>query len=566
VATPDNKLVDNYPAQSAQFEICNGKVIFKTNWSQFSYYVLTEKLENMTKEDFDANYEADLESTTSIGSTSDGGDVYKLNIFKAFKKNGNESPSNDLGYAKYYPNWEGTTNHTFEWELAADEFEQLTHDKATYPVEITRYIRFKAKADAPAAKYPYIYVKMTVSLTRKDIGPITFAQKIDNYWFGLDGADGGWDAIILDVKEPTDGGNIKQINREIRSTLVGNMEKITDTHKYFFVPKNVQIKALNGKTYTITAQSGPSDVKWNHLYCKYLPGVDMHVYDEAKLDEILTNCAIDYNQGAFTNDKLYAANNGTYTQIATLDQATGEIVLIKNDPCKDVLNAIGYVENHANVSTEMRTWVNVVAKNNCDVAKKTIHEKTDLKSFLVSWQRPINMKNLGNQVMIDAKTQGNIIYVLDFLKLFDWRGEPKGYMWGDQQWFWAYYNVNYIKVNTSPSVVTTNMDKGGDTFVPLNSITSKAELYSYPSMVRGIEVYNFDLSSYDYEAANGNLLKYMGISPADNSKKEKFGAIAYYNNGDNVEKFSIRVPITIGYEWGEFTQTVQIDIERTLGN
>jgi hypothetical protein len=519
----------------------------------------------MTKEDFDANYEADL-LATNIGTTADGGEIDQLNIFKDFKKNGTATASNDLGLAKYYPNWEGTTNHRFTWELTAEEFEKLTHDKATYPVEITRYIRFKEKADAPAAKYPYIYVKMTVSLTRKDIGAITFQSKNDNYWFGLDGADGGWDAIIFDVKEPTDGGNIKQFNRDIRTTLLGNMEKITDTHKYFFVPKTVSIKALNGKTYTITPQSGASDVKWNHLYCKYLPAVDMHLYDEAKLDEILTNCAIDYNLGAFTNDKLYAVTGGTYTQIATLDQATGEIVLIKNDPCKDVLNAIGYVENHANVSTEMRTWVNVVAKNNCDVAKKTNHEKTDLKSFLVSWQRPINMKDLGNQVMIDAKTNGNIIYVLDFLKLFDWRGEPKGYMWGDQQWFWAYYNVNYIKVNTDPNVVTTNMHNGGTTFKKMSEITNKAELYSYPSMVKGIEEYTFDLSSYDYASANGKLLKDMGISPANDANKVKFGAIAYYNNGDNVEKFSIRVPITIGYEWGEFTQTVQIDIDRTLGN
>ena len=566
VATPDNLLVDNYPAQAAQFEICDGKVVFSTNWSEFSYYVLTQKLDNMTKEDFDANYEADL-LATNIGTTADGGEIDQLNIFKDFKKNGTATASNDLGLAKYYPNWEGTTNHRFTWELTAEEFEKLTHDKATYPVEITRYIRFKEKADAPAAKYPYIYVKMTVSLTRKDIGAITFQSKNDNYWFGLDGADGGWDAIILDVKEPTDGGDIIQFNRDIRSTLLGNMEKISDTHKYFFVPKTVSIKAMNGKTYTITPQSGASDVKWNHLYCKYLPAVDMHLYDEAKLDEILTNCAIDYNLGSFTNDKLYAVNGGTYTQIATLNQATGEIALIKNDPCKDVLNAIGYVENHANVSTEMRTWVNVVAKNNCDVAKKTNHEKTDLKSFLVSWQRPINMKEFDNQVMVDAKTNGNIIYVLDFLKLFDWRGEPKGYMWGDQQWFWAYYNVNYIKVNTDPTVVTTNMHNGGNTFKKMSEITNKAELYSYPSMVKGVETYNFTLTpTYDFAAQNGALLKYMGINPANNANKEKFGAIAYYNNGDNVEKFSIRVPITIGYEWGEFTQTVQIDINRTLGN
>ena len=571
---PDNKLVDNYPAQPAQFDLCNDKVVFSTNWSEFSFYVLTEKLENMTKEDFDANYEADLLST-NIGTTADGNEIDQLNIFSSFKKNGTAAASNDLGIAKYYPNWEGTTNHRFTWELSADELEKLTHDKANYPVEITRYIRFKEKAGiSPRPAYPYIYVKMTVNITRKT-NSVEYAKKNDNYWFGLDGADGGWDAIIFDVKEPTDGGDIIQINRDIRTTLLGNVEAIKNVHKYYFAPKNEQITALNGKKYTITAQSGAGDTKWNHIYCKYIvtPTADVHEWKEATLDEVIDKCAIDYEKGAFTNDKLYALYNGTYTQIATMDQATGEIALINNEQCDDILNAIGYTDDHKNIYTdlatkepEMRTWVALVAQNECGVATKVSYEKasTGLKSFLVSWQRPINMKELAPQQMVDAKTNGNIIYVLDFLKLFDWRGEAKGYMWGDQQWFWAYYNVNYIKVNTNPSVVTTNMHNK-DKFVALNTITTKAELYSYPSMTKGEETYNFSLTpTYDFASQNAALLKYMGISPANNANKEKFGAIAYYNNGDNVEEFDIRVPITIGYEWGEFTQTVQIKIKRTI--
>ena len=84
-------------------------------------------------------------------------------------------------------------------------------------------------------------------------------------------------------------------------------------------------------------------------------------------------------------------------------------------------------------------------------------------------------------------------------------------------------------------------------------------------MTKGVETYNFTLTpTYDFAAQNGALLKYMGINPVNNANKEKFGAIAYYNNGDNVEEFDIRVPITIGYEWGEFTQTVQINIKRTI--
>ena len=72
------------------------------------------------------------------------------------------------------------------------------------------------------------------------------------------------------MKEPVDGGDIILINRGVRSTLVGNTEKITENHKYYFAPKPVSITALNGKAYTITPQSSASDTKWNKLICKYI--------------------------------------------------------------------------------------------------------------------------------------------------------------------------------------------------------------------------------------------------------------------------------------------------------
>ena len=226
----ENLTVDKYPTQPRQFDLCKAMTVFETNWSQFSYYVLTQSLDNMTKEDFDANYEADLKAT-NIGTTADGNEIDELKIFKApIKDKGDMTVANDYGTARYYPNRDGTTNHRFTWELTETEIEELTHDKANYPVEITRYVRFKEKVDAPNAKYPYIYVKMTISLTRKDIGTVNFAKKNDNYWFGLNGADNGWDAVIFDVKEPTDGGDIMAINREIPSTLLGNKVTFNEDH------------------------------------------------------------------------------------------------------------------------------------------------------------------------------------------------------------------------------------------------------------------------------------------------------------------------------------------------
>ena len=493
-----------------------------------------------------------------------------MKIFTAASAKGDATPENPaLGDARYYPNSEGTTNHRFDWILSPEELEKITHD-TTLPVTITRYIRFKAKSDE--APYPYVYVKMEAKVKRAAITSKEFGKKNEDYWFGLDGKDAGWEAIVFDVKEPIDGNDIQYFNRKINTTLLNNVPAFGEDEvwKYYFAPKNVTITALNGKTYTITAQSSATDANWNMLYCKYIttPNADKHEWKEATLDKILKDCAIDYTKGAFNNVNLYAVNNNVYTQIATLDQTSGEISLIKNDQCKDVLNAIGYAANHENINKEMRTWVSVVTKNECDLAEIVTHEHSDLRSFLVSWQRPINLKAPEDQIIVDARTNGNIIYLLDFLKLYDWRGVDKGYMWGDQQWFWAYYNVKAITVNTDPSVVKSNMHYGGTTFKPLNEITTEAELYSYPSMTKGATTYNsFTLyPTYDYEAQNDALLSYMGISPEDPAKKALFGAIYYKNNGDNVEEFDLIIPITIEYEWGKFEQDVKIHINRTLGH
>ena len=44
------------------------------------------------------------------------------------------------------------------------------------------------------------------------------------------------------------------------------------------------------------------------------------------------------------------------------------------------------------------------------------------------------------------------------------------------------------------------------------------------------------------------------------------GTIHYTNNGDVVKKFSVKVPVTITYEWGQIKTDVVINIDRTIGH
>lgn len=348
--------------------------------------------------------------------------------------------------------------------------------------------------------------------------------------------------------------------------MKGNVAKLVGTHKYYFVPEPVVVGG-----YTITPQSSAADTKWNKLFCKYITG-DSHVFSKAKLQETLEGCAIKYADGAFTNEDLYAVKGGVYTHIATLDPATSEITLVKNETTKAVLNAIGYEPANANIQKELRSWVGVVTENSCGVA-----EFVKDGIFLTSWERPINLIDVTTEPRIDANTNGNVIYALDLFKLYDWRGwntetmseagcvANQSHMWGDHLWFWGYYNVKSITIDTTPANVETTL--GGGTWTTMDQISKDVELLcgnknGNPTAAKkkGSETYTFNLTSYNSASQNAALAALM------EADKAKFGTIWYYNNGGNVETFKVRIPISIAYEWGEFTTKVEFTINGTIGD
>ena len=556
-----NKTIDLL-TQDAQFDLCHDIDKLKTTWSQFSSIVLTQGLENMTKKDFDEQYTIDKKG--NFGNDAAGNTTLDLKMFKAApEKGGTYDAADDLGNIEYFPNTEGTTNHAFKWHLTAADLEKLTHDQAN-PVPVVRYVRYIGNAKA---KYPYIYVKLTYNLSRANNNQ-TFGELIPEYWKGLDGSVNGKEAVIFDVKEPTNGGDILGISRKVTSTLKGNVAKLVGTHKYYFVPEPVVVG-----DYTITPQKDASDTEWNKLICKYITG-DSHVFSKAKLQETLESCAIKYAEGAFKNDKLYAVKKGTtlHVLIATLDRATSEITLVKNETTKAVLNAIGYEPANANIQKELRSWVGVVTENSCGVA-----EFVKDGIFLTSWERPINLIDVATEPRIDANTNGNVIYALDLFKLYDWRGwntetmseagcvANQSNMWGDHLWFWGYYNVKSITIDTTPANVETTL--GGGTWTTMDQISKDVELLcgnknGNPTAAKkkGSETYTFNLTSYNSASQNAALAALM------EADKAKFGTIWYYNNGGNVETFKVRIPITIAYEWGEFTTKVEFTINGTIGD
>lgn len=534
---------DKWAEQETTFNPCDANDVFTTTWDQFNDLMLTQYLD-MTKETFDHQYAPELFTN---GST--------MVQYADYKDKGEQDYNqNALGTVTYKGNAEGNTNHTWQWTIPAEEIEAKLHHSESYT--FTTWVRFKA-LDKKSAKYPYIYVKLTAKVNNKKTNTYAFGEKNDKmYWF-----DNG-KVVQFDAVNPFNGGYLSTINRSVRSTLMNNIESFNaPQHRYYFVPGEITVKdEYTGKTYTLTPQSSATDVAYNQVFCKLVP-TDVIAYKDA--ESHLATCALDINKGAYANTGLYV--KGTYAQIATIDPATGEVKLVKNDATKAVLNAVGYKKGIEPLYEQFHAHIGVATANSCGVVEKTTEDK-----FYASWHRPINIfKSV--KPAVDANTNGNDIKVFDCIKMYDWRGwktaeteadcvANQSNMWGDNYWFWAYYGVSAISADLRYDNVMLQFE-GSDKWVKLSSVTNELALYGKNadgSIVRdNVLTSTFNLASYNSSAYN---------SLVESTLKAKLGSIHYTNNGDVVKKFSVKVPVTITYEWGQIKTDVVINIDATTGH
>lgn len=534
---------DKWAEQETTFNPCDANDVFTTTWDQFNDLMLTQYLD-MTKETFDHQYAPEL--------FTDGSTMAQYADYK--DKGEQDYNQNALGTVTYKGNAEGNTNHTWQWTIPAEEIEAKLHHSESYT--FTTWVRFKA-LDKKSAKYPYIYVKLTAKVNNKKTNTYAFGEKNDKmYWF-----DNG-KVVQFDAVNPFNGGYLSTINRSVRSTLMNNIESFNaPQHRYYFVPGEITVKdEYTGKTYTLTPQSSATDVAYNQVFCKLVP-TDVIAYKDA--ESHLATCALDINKGAYANTGLYV--KGTYAQIATIDPATGEVKLVKKDATKAVLNAVGYKKGIEPLYEQFHAHIGVATANSCGVVEKTTEDK-----FYASWHRPINIfKSV--KPAVDANTNGNDIKVFDCIKMYDWRGwktaeteadcvANQSNMWGDNYWFWAYYGVSAISADLRYDNVMLQFE-GSDKWVKLSSVTNELALYGKNadgSIVRdNVLTSTFNLASYNSSAYN---------SLVESTLKAKLGSIHYTNNGDVVKKFSVKVPVTITYEWGQIKTDVVINIDATTGH
>lgn len=303
-------------------------------------------------------------------------------------------------------------------------------------------------------------------------------------------------------------------------------------------------------------------------------------------NKIVDECCIDYQDGVYENDFIYVVrasdrnsnNPALFHKLAKLDQHNGVIELYHDSYTYAVLNAIGYDKHETSkmaLDKELRAMIGVIARDKCDNAQMM---KKSL--FMPSWERPLNMVTEIDYA-IDARTSGNRIYLADIIKLYDWRGydlddthtstDPqvmRGCMeQPSSKWLWAYYGVEYTKIDFRYDKVMTDLDSPDDgpkVWKTLKSISPKGLVFTTNGGFNAI-IYNPNswISGYNNPA---NSLALYNQFQTNTARRNQLGYIEYDNNGYNVQNFDLIVPITVGYVWGELTENILIHVHNTIGN
>ena len=532
---------------------CNGGKQDLT-WSEISHELLT-LVAKSSKNDFDLLYKMDMYTATpdeAIQYAAAGAETGRTNKIGTIKES--------------YDNTVGTTTNVPSLSFTMDELQEI-YELPNH--QYTTWIRYVSRS-GDLMNIP-VYLKLVVTVAKPQ-GTVT--KKIAEYWKYDNGNGHG-----LYVLAPRDGQNSRNFVRDLDiiwetnkpdfgapatgfasyTTATFAKEAVADPtggYKYYFTEENqgAEIPGTNYKWYvdqtTVTCKIGGSttDFATDHIASTLLH-------------------ALDAQKGVFTNTKLYASNNGGVTKvlIAVIDQATGNITYQDNATAKYLLNLYGHTD------PKLVAKVGVCAYNECDVVFSTMNDRWNAR-FL----RPVDITPGAVKHFQDAATNDSKVAIMDMYKFNDYRhvdnkpsSDPENTLFVKDDntnkykdvWFFAYYNFNKITVDFEG--MTTNMN-GNDIntkkLYDVNPALRGKFTYSGSTQVGTTEVYAKTLSLSTYNnAVSGTQTTYDAI-------KSAMGEVVYSGTGDAVNTYTIRIPVTFTYDWGDLKTTVDCTVGTTLGN
>jgi hypothetical protein len=238
----------------------------------------------------------------------------------------------------------------------------------------------------------------------------------------------------------------------------------------------------------------------------------------------LTLTAYEYN----VKDKKPAGTAGQ--NIMTLDGT--KLTLLETDYAKDLLN----IASHDDLAKSL--LVNIGLRAELSACPIEILPEIIVPVKVI---RPLDAEGLKDQAFTDAKTNGNILAIAALVKdgFDDWRDE-----WKIDPDFYDFYQIEAVTADLEN--MTTNLN-GAD--------------------INKDKLKEFAPETWAYFWTGADPLGKVKVGTVNKVDKYKnYGIIRYDNVNNTVNEFKVKIPLTVGYYWGEVKTDVTITVAKSTQN
>ncbi len=433
-------------------------------------------------------------------------DYYRPDGLTYWKSNGVfvEAPKDSDGKYLYGDVTENTdqtmtsTTNLIKWTGDADQ-------KASIVTLTDRTVTLYAKYINRNNSNDVIYFGMTITIG--ELPEVTFATRIDGYWYPASKTLAERDTVRMNVPYPSDTNDVKKYVKDLDSYYLGDQLTFTFT------------KTVEGFS--------KDSVYYAYEFDTTQPTIGNYTLstDATKTQLLATGkCSVDGL--SYTNHV-----------IATLDQSTGEVTYVNDDNVsEEILNLYSHYEPYCYAKINIAAYYGYCLRplNN--------------EGFNLRFLRPIDILEGDNANFVDAAANGSTVAIADLFSLKDWRempvltsAYPNGYVENGVN-LYDYYQFQTITIDIDNATCDLAISSG---ILKLSDVTKEL---------------NFKVTDANGDALSSNTVSISTVSELQNVY------ITYYNNSGNVQQFNVWIPITIEYSWGTLNGQISAVVAKTIAN
>lgn len=509
-----------------------------TTWVQWTANVL-ENTVQLTPKAFIDSYTFDKDNVyMKVGEE----------FVSTIKVNNVDTPVKTLyGTLTFDPdNYATSTNSAIEWSADATQIDNIAALEG-------RTVTIYAKFTTTSRSVLYVGLKTTIA----PVPTAIYSTQIPTSWYNIaDGAKGTNTIHVNDAVPGNQAGNgTSYFAGNIDDTWEGNGVKIsTQTDKYKFISVLPE-----GVTDESDLPEGTFLIEYNYLFNATQPVI---VKNEVKY----------YLSTDDTQKNLYvskvSATDDKRVQVATLSGDHNALIkyvdptfLDKNSLQLEFINLFA----HSETAQANKTYANidiVTTYGGCD-------RKVNPFAFHARFLRPVDIVQGDGANFVDAAANGSSEPIGKFFGLVDWRDKALFsktttglyYATIDNGYdnLYEYYGVKSVSLDLD-KVETNQMGEGdwklmSEVNKNLQLVLKKAD-GTVVTPENGVATLSIAVDKATQTTSTSQIM-------LDVLNK---ATVTYYNNGTTTAQFSLKIPVTVTYAWGEVTGYVTATVGKTIAN